>query len=177
MAQQLSQQKQEALKQQESLESLQTQLHEKERQLQERKSSSGSGTSACRTTARRWSGKPSRATVSWPSAARPATTRGKRRSPRAQRARRAEVLQIEQERLEELRSQQNLRQAELEKREASVQQRSLELGERFKKLESAREKLAQIVKGFNETVQFNTALHAISHTGLKRQEESAAELE
>ena len=52
-----------------------------------------------------------------------------------------------------------------------------ELGERFKKLESAREKLAQIVKGFNETVQFNTALHAISHTGLKRQEESAAELE
>ncbi|MGV8691586.1 hypothetical protein ACV35Z_36745, partial [Pseudomonas aeruginosa] len=25
-------------------------------------------------------------------------------------------------------------------------------------------------------VQFNTALHAISHTGLKRQEESAAEL-
>ncbi|MFS6888593.1 hypothetical protein, partial [Klebsiella pneumoniae] len=64
-----------------------------------------------------------------------------------------------------------------EKREASVQQRSLELGERFKKLESAREKLAQIVKGFNETVQFNTALHAISHTGLKRQEESAAELE
>ena len=77
-------------------------------------------------------------------------------------ARRAEVLQIEQERLEELRSQQNLRQAELEKREASVQQRSLELGERFKKLESAREKLAQIVKGFNETVQFNTALHALS---------------
>ncbi len=132
---------------------------------------------ACRTTARRWSGNraeqpsPRRAQRGLQQLAE--SVEARERSD----ARRAEVLQIEQERLEELRSQQNLRQAELEKREASVQQRSLELGERFKKLESAREKLAQIVKGFNETVQFNTALHAISHTGLKRQEESAAELE
>ncbi|MGV8268258.1 hypothetical protein ACV334_37265, partial [Pseudomonas aeruginosa] len=67
------------------------------------------------------------------------------------RALRAEVPHIEQEPLEELRSQQNLRQAELEKREASVPQRSPELRARFKKLESAREKLAQLVKVFNET--------------------------
>lgn len=87
MAQQLSQQKQEALKQQESLESLQTQLHEKERQLQEKESSSGSGTSACRTTARRWSGKPSKATVSWPSAARPCNNSRKASKPASAAAR------------------------------------------------------------------------------------------
>ncbi|VDL04018.1 hypothetical protein BANRA_05849 [Pseudomonas aeruginosa] len=178
MAQQLSQQKQEALKQQESLESLQTQLHEKERQLQEKEKQ-----------LRQWHKRlqddrqalereteQSNRLLAERSAALQQLAESVEARERSS-ARRAEVLQIEQERLEELRSQQNLRQAELEKREASVQQRSLELGERFKKLESAREKLAQIVKGFNETVQFNTALHAISHTGLKRQEESAAELE
>ncbi|HCR1637350.1 TPA: hypothetical protein ACQTXZ_004168 [Pseudomonas aeruginosa] len=178
MAQQLSQQKQEALKQQESLESRQTQLHEKERQLQEKEKQ-----------LRQWHKRlqddrqalereteQSNRLLAERSAALQQLAESVEARERSS-ARRAEVLQIEQERLEELRSQQNLRQAELEKREASVQQRSLELGERFKKLESAREKLAQIVKGFNETVQFNTALHAISHTGLKRQEESATELE
>ena len=160
MAQQLSQQKQEALKQQESLESLQTQLHEKERQLQEKEKQLRQWHKRLQDDRQALGGKPSRATVSWPSAARPATTRGKRRSPRAQRARRAEVLQIEQERLEELRSQQNLRQAELEKREASVQQRSLELGERFKKLESARESWRRS-SGFqrDRTVQYRSARH------------------
>ncbi|AWQ81364.1 hypothetical protein CSC33_1921 [Pseudomonas aeruginosa] len=178
MAQQLSQQKQEALKQQESLESLESQLHEKERQLQEKEKQ-----------LRQWHKRlqddrqalereteQSNRLLAERSAALQQLAESVEARERSS-ARRAEVLQIEQERLEELRSQQNLRQAELEKREASVQQRNLELGERFKTLESAREKLAQIVKGFNETVQFNTALHAISHTGLKRQEESAAELE
>ncbi|MEQ6708728.1 hypothetical protein [Pseudomonas aeruginosa] len=178
MAQQLSQQKQEALKQQESLESLQTQLHEKERQLQEKEKQLRQWHKRLqddRQALERETEQNNRLLAERSAALQQLAESVEARERSS--ARRAEVLQIEQERLEELRSQQNLRQAELEKREASVQQRNLELGERFKTLESAREKLAQIVKGFNETVQFNTALHAISHTGLKRQEESAAELE
>ncbi|HCF2412437.1 MULTISPECIES: hypothetical protein [Pseudomonas aeruginosa group] len=182
MAQQLSQQKQEALKQQESLESRKAQLHERERLLQEKEKQLKQWHKRLQDDrqALEQETEQSSRLLAERSAALQQLAESVEARERSS-ARRAEVLQVEQERIEEQRNQQNLRQAELEKREAGVQQRSLELAERYKKLESAREKLAQIVKGFNETVQFNTTLHAISNTALNtpqaRQEESTAELE
>ncbi|MCY1526993.1 hypothetical protein D9M68_620440 [compost metagenome] len=79
---------------------------------------------------------------------------------------RAEVQQLEQQRNEELAEQLRMRLAEVEKRETSLQSKNLELAEKLKQLVSAKERFGSIVKSFNETMQFNNGLHAISKTVL-----------
>jgi DNA repair exonuclease SbcCD ATPase subunit len=77
---------------------------------------------------------------------------------------RAEVLQAEQEQLERKLAQMRVRHTELDGRETMLQHKDSELTERFKQLVDAKERFSAIVRSFNETVRFNTALSAISKT-------------
>ncbi|MBD9679240.1 hypothetical protein IB274_21205 [Pseudomonas sp. PDM18] len=79
-------------------------------------------------------------------------------------AKRSEVLQAEQEQLERKLAQMRVRHTELDGRETMLQQKDHELTERFKQLVDAKERFSAIVRSFNETVRFNTALSAINKT-------------
>ncbi|MBD9628848.1 hypothetical protein [Pseudomonas sp. PDM19] len=77
---------------------------------------------------------------------------------------RAESIQLEQQRIDEQTASLRTRASELDERESSLKRRSEELGVRLKQLQSAKDKFSTIVKSFNETVQFNSTLSAISKT-------------
>ncbi|MCJ1888080.1 hypothetical protein LNN38_24725 [Pseudomonas sp. LA21] len=75
---------------------------------------------------------------------------------------RAEALQQEQQHIERQLNQVRARAQELDEREVSLQRQGADLAARFKQLLDAKERFAAIVKGFNETVRFNTTYSAIS---------------
>ena len=79
-------------------------------------------------------------------------------------AKRAEVLQKEQQNVERQIAQLRARAHDLDEREAGLQRHSADLAARFKQLLDAKERFGAIVKGFNETVRFNTTFSAISKT-------------
>ena len=67
--------------------------------------------------------------------------------------RRAELLQQENTRTEELSALLRARLAQLHKREGELQRKGLELSESLKQLKSTKDRFSAIVKSFNETVQ------------------------
>lgn len=75
---------------------------------------------------------------------------------------RAESIQLEQQRIDELTANLRNRSSELDERESTLKRKTEELGVRLKQLQSAKDKFSTIVKSFNETVQFNSTLSAIS---------------
>ncbi|WP_236174614.1 hypothetical protein [Pseudomonas pseudonitroreducens] len=77
-------------------------------------------------------------------------------------SKRAEVLNQEQQGIERQLNQMRARIQELDDREAGLQRQGAELADRFKQLLDAKERFGVIVKGFNETVRFNTTYSAIS---------------
>ncbi|MBD9500301.1 hypothetical protein IB256_05910 [Pseudomonas sp. PDM17] len=77
---------------------------------------------------------------------------------------RAEVLGQEQQSIDRQQNQLRARVQELDDREAGLQRQSGELADRFKQLLDAKERFGAIVRGFNETVRFNTTYSAISKT-------------
>lgn len=79
-------------------------------------------------------------------------------------AKRAESIQLEQQRIDEQLAALRSRAGELDERESAIKRKSEELTVRLKQLQSAKDKFSTIVKSFNETVQFNTTLSAISKT-------------
>lgn len=79
-------------------------------------------------------------------------------------AKRAESIQLEQQRIDEQAANLRNRASELDERESALKRKSEELSVRLKQLQSAKDKFSAIVKSFNETVQFNSTLSAISKT-------------
>ncbi|WP_296284380.1 hypothetical protein [Pseudomonas sp.] len=77
---------------------------------------------------------------------------------------RAEVLSQEQQSIDRQLNQMRARIQELDDRETGLQRQGAELADRFKQLLDAKERFGAIVKGFNETVRFNTTYSAISKT-------------
>lgn len=77
---------------------------------------------------------------------------------------RAEAIQLEQQRIDEQAANLRNRASELDERESALKRKSEELSVRLKQLQSAKDKFSAIVKSFNETVQFNSTLSAISKT-------------
>ncbi|MCE4070913.1 MULTISPECIES: hypothetical protein [Pseudomonas] len=77
---------------------------------------------------------------------------------------RAEVLSQEQQSIDRQLNQLRARVQELDDREVGLQRQGAELSDRFKQLLDAKERFGAIVKGFNETVRFNTTYSAISKT-------------
>ncbi|MCJ1888078.1 hypothetical protein LNN38_24715 [Pseudomonas sp. LA21] len=77
---------------------------------------------------------------------------------------RAESIQAEQQRIDEQSAAMRARASELDERESALKRKSEELATRLKQLQSAKDKFSAIVKSFNETVQFNSTLSAISKT-------------
>ncbi|MDF3863137.1 hypothetical protein P3W53_01590 [Pseudomonas denitrificans (nom. rej.)] len=75
---------------------------------------------------------------------------------------RAESIQLEQQHIDEQVASLRIRASELDERESALKRKSEELGVRLKQLQSAKDKFSAIVKSFNETVQFNSTLSAIS---------------
>lgn len=75
---------------------------------------------------------------------------------------RAEALQQEQQNIERQLNQVRARALELDDREVGLQRQGADLAARFKQLLDAKERFGAIVKGFNETVRFNTTYSAIS---------------
>ncbi|WP_447749205.1 hypothetical protein [Pseudomonas nicosulfuronedens] len=77
---------------------------------------------------------------------------------------RADVLSQEQQSIDRQLNQLRARVQELDDREVGLQRQGAELSDRFKQLLDAKERFGAIVKGFNETVRFNTTYSAISKT-------------
>lgn len=77
---------------------------------------------------------------------------------------RAESIQLEQQRIDEQAAGLRQRASELDERESGLKRKNEELSVRLKQLQSAKDKFSTIVKSFNETVQFNSTLSAISKT-------------
>ncbi|QJP08578.1 hypothetical protein [Pseudomonas multiresinivorans] len=165
MAQGLSQQRLDSIKEREVLDARHEQADERERLLNERED-----------TLRQWEqrlqqeksaltrlGEQQAATLAERSATLQSLAESVDSRDRAT-AKRAEVLQAEQEQLERKLAQMRVRHTELDGRETMLQQKDNELTERFKQLVDAKERFSAIVRSFNETVRFNTALSAISKT-------------
>jgi len=167
MARGLAQQKLEADKHRDSLESRQLQVQERERLLQEKEEQfrlKENQLQRDRVTVDQQAENNSRL-LAERSAALQQLAESIETRERAS-VKRAESLQQEQQRTDELAEQLRQRLAEIEKRDAALQKRNLELNDKFKQLVSAKERFSAIVKSFNETVQFNNGLHAISMTAL-----------
>ena len=77
---------------------------------------------------------------------------------------RAESIQLEQQRIDEHSASLRGRASELDELESALKRKTEELAVRLKQLQSAKDKFSTIVKSFNETVQFNSTLSAISKT-------------
>ncbi|MDN6859908.1 hypothetical protein QO207_25245 [Pseudomonas sp. CAN2814] len=77
---------------------------------------------------------------------------------------RAEAVQAEQQRIDGISAGLRARVSELDERESALKRRTEELALRLKQLQGAKDKFSAIVKSFNETVQFNSTLSAISKT-------------
>ncbi|AZD09688.1 hypothetical protein C4K26_4299 [Pseudomonas chlororaphis] len=171
MAQELTQQKLVAVKQQEALELLKEQLQERERKLHEKDEHLRQLQSQLQQEkiAIDKSAEHNSRVIAERSAALQQLAESVESRERSV-ARRSELMQLEQQRLDEISAKQSIRAAELEKRDAGIQQKNTELVERLAQLSSTRKKLSNIVKGFNETVTFNNSLHSISSTLLSDDE-------
>lgn len=165
MAQGLSQQRLDSIKERETLDARQEQADERERLLNEREDA-----------LRQWEqrlqqekaaltrlGEQQAATLAERSATLQALAETVDSRDRAT-SKRCEVLQTEQDQLERKLAQMRIRHADLDGRETLLQQKDNELTERFKQLVDAKERFGAIVRSFNETVRFNTALSAINRT-------------
>lgn len=84
--------------------------------------------------------------------------------------RRAELLDQEQQHVARQMAELRARAKELDEREALLQRQGADLAARLKQLLDAKERFGVIVKGFNETVRFNTVLSAISKSAGAAQE-------
>jgi len=171
MAQELTQQKMVAVKQQEALELLKEQLQERERKLHEKDEHLRQLQSQLQQEkiAIDKSAEHNSRVIAERSAALQQLAESVESRERSV-ARRSELMQLEQQRLDEISAKQSIRAAELEKRDVGIQQKNAELVERLTQLSSTRKKLSNIVKGFNETVTFNNSLHSISSTLLNDDE-------
>ncbi|QLL11631.1 hypothetical protein [Pseudomonas chlororaphis] len=171
MAQELTQQKLAAVKQQEALELLKEQLQERERKLHEKDEHLRQLQSLLQQekSAIDKSAEHNSRVIAERSAALQQLAESVESRERSV-ARRSELMQLEQQRLDEISAKQNIRAAELEKRDVGIQQKNAELVEKLTQLSSTRKKLSNIVKGFNETVTFNNSLHSISSTLLNDDE-------
>ncbi|MGN7739610.1 hypothetical protein ACTJKT_06390 [Pseudomonas sp. 22526] len=171
MAQELTQQKMVAVKQQEALELLKEQLQERERKLHEKDEHLRQLQSQLQQEkiAIDKSAEHNSRVIAERSAALQQLAESVESRERSV-ARRSELMQLEQQRLDEISAKQSIRAAELEKRDVGIQQKNAELVERLTQLSSTRKKLSNIVKGFNETVTFNNSLHSISSTLLSDDE-------
>ncbi|WDG76807.1 hypothetical protein PUP68_24365 [Pseudomonas chlororaphis] len=171
MAQELTQQKMVAVKQQEALELLKEQLQERERKLHEKDERLRQLQSQLQQEkiAIDKSAEHNSRVIAERSAALQQLAESVESRERSV-ARRSELMQLEQQRLDEISAKQSIRAAELEKRDVGIQQKNAELVERLTQLSSTRKKLSNIVKGFNETVTFNNSLHSISSTLLNDDE-------
>ncbi|AZD80981.1 hypothetical protein [Pseudomonas chlororaphis] len=171
MAQELTQQKLVAVKQQEALELLKEQLQERERKLHEKDEHLRQLQSQLQQEkiAIDKSAEHNSRVIAERSAALQQLAESVESRERSV-ARRSELMQLEQQRLDEISAKQSIRAAELEKRDVGIQQKNAELVERLAQLSSTRKKLSNIVKGFNETVTFNNSLHSISSTLLSDDE-------
>ncbi|AYF90395.1 hypothetical protein SA496_20130 [Pseudomonas sp. JS3066] len=81
-------------------------------------------------------------------------------------ARLAETLRHEKQRNDELTEALQRRSDALDEREAALGRKEDELAENLKQLIAAKDRFRALVKSFNETVQFNDTLNAISNTAL-----------
>lgn len=81
-------------------------------------------------------------------------------------ARLAETLRTEKQRNDELTEALQRRSEALDERGASLDRKEDELAENLKQLIAAKDRFRALVKSFNETVQFNDTLNAISSTAL-----------
>ncbi|BAV76491.1 hypothetical protein PCAU_4282 [Pseudomonas chlororaphis subsp. aurantiaca] len=171
MAQELTQQKLVAVKQQEALELLKEQLQERERKLHEKDEHLRQLQSQLQQEkiAIDKSAEHNSRVIAERSAALQQLAESVESRERSV-ARRSELMQLEQQRLDEISAKQSIRAAELEKRDVGIQQKNAELVEKLTQLSSTRKKLSNIVKGFNETVTFNNSLHSISSTLLSDDE-------
>ncbi|AZD68540.1 hypothetical protein SAMN04489802_1860 [Pseudomonas chlororaphis] len=171
MAQELTQQKLVAVKQQEALELLKEQLQERERKLHDKDEHLRQLQSQLQQEkiAIDKSAEHNSRVIAERSAALQQLAESVESRERSV-ARRSELMQLEQQRLDEISAKQSIRAAELEKRDVGIQQKNAELVEKLTQLSSTRKKLSNIVKGFNETVTFNNSLHSISSTLLSDDE-------
>ncbi|MBD2838142.1 hypothetical protein ID144_13915 [Pseudomonas sp. JM0905a] len=78
----------------------------------------------------------------------------------------AETLRLEKQRNDELAESLVRRAESLDEREAALNRKDDELAEKLKQLIAAKDRFRALVKAFNETVQFNNTLNAISSTAL-----------
>ncbi|MDN6859910.1 hypothetical protein QO207_25255 [Pseudomonas sp. CAN2814] len=76
---------------------------------------------------------------------------------------RAELQEQEQRSLDRLSGQLQGRAKELDERDVAQQRQAAELAVRLRQLVDAKDRFSAIVKGFNETVRFNSALSSISN--------------
>jgi hypothetical protein len=167
MAKGLTQQKLEAVKQRECLEQLKSQLCEKERSLAEKdahlralEARLNSDASAIEHAAE----ENARALVERSTAlkALAETVEARDRST----AKVAETLRQETQRNDELAESLQRRAEALDEREAALHRKEDQLAEKLKQLVGTKERFRKIVRAFNETVQFNNTLNAISNTTL-----------
>ncbi|MDH4557704.1 hypothetical protein E8F11_21425 [Pseudomonas sp. BN417] len=172
MAKGLTQQKLEAVKQRESLDQLKSQLCEKERLLLEKdeqlralEARLNSDAAAIETAAE----ENARALAERSAAlkALAETVEARDRST----AKVAETLRQEKLRNDELAESLQRRAEALDEREAALHRKEDQLAEKLKQLVGTKERFRKIVRAFNETVQFNNTLNAISSTALDDSQE------
>lgn len=167
MAKGLTQQKLEAVKQQESLDQRRTHLCEKERLLAEKDEQLRALESrlSLEASAVERAAEDNARTLAERSAALRALAENVEARDRSA-AKFAESLRQEKLRYD-TRTEQLQKQAEaLDDREAVLNRKEEELAEKLKQLINAKDRFRNIVKTFNETVQFNNTLNAISSTVL-----------
>lgn len=167
MAKGLTQQKLDALKHQESLEQRRTQLQDKERLLADKEEQ-------LRLLEARLTREVGNLERSAEDNARALAERSAALKSLAENVeardrgttRLAETLRTEKQRNDELTDALQRRSDALDERGASLDRKEDELAENLKQLIAAKDRFRALVKAFNETVQFNDTLNAISSTAL-----------
>ncbi|MFC5698240.1 hypothetical protein ACFPU0_22125 [Pseudomonas sp. GCM10022186] len=167
MATGLAQQKLEAVKQQESLDQRKLQLHEKERLLADKEEQ-------LRLLEARLTREVSNLERNAEDNARALAERSAALKALAENveardrstAKFAETLRLEKQRNDELTETLARRAEALDERDAALNRKDEELAEKLKQLIGAKDRFRALVKAFNETVQFNNTLNAISSTTL-----------
>ncbi len=167
MATGLTQQKLEAVKQQESLDQRKLQLHERERVLADKEEQ-------LRLLEARLTREVSNLERNAEDNARALAERSAALKALAENveardrstAKFAETLRLEKQRNDELTETLARRAEAQDEREAALNRKDEELAEKLKQLIGAKDRFRALVKGFNETVQFNNTLNAISSTTL-----------
>ncbi|MFZ6045048.1 hypothetical protein ACFW0H_02855 [Pseudomonas sp. CR3202] len=167
MATGLTQQKLEAVKQQESLDQRKLQLHERERVLADKEEQ-------LRLLEARLTREVSNLERNAEDNARALAERSAALKALAESveardrstAKFAETLRLEKQRNDELTETLACRAEALDERDAALNRKDEELAEKLKQLIGAKDRFRALVKTFNETVQFNNTLNAISSTTL-----------